>query len=138
MQSAATPWTVGAISLGGELALCWYLLSSMSPTYAPGEGVFLQGVIPGVLMLFYAYHLVHMAKLWSRSASPPMHYGRALALQVAGGVCGLGGLWLAAVGGPHIAPFFVLWALLLQLVAIWLARRVLVSSRASENGNRGA
>lgn len=125
MRSAATPWAIGAISLAGEFALCVHLMAILKPAYAPGEGAFLLGVIPAVLTLFYCYHLVQLVNQWSHCTLPKVQCTLAMTFHVAGSFFGLGGLWLAAKAGAHAAPFFVVWALLSQLAAVWLARRSL-------------
>jgi hypothetical protein len=131
MQSAAATWTIGLTSFVAELAICGYMVHTMRLAYAPGEGTFLLGVIPAVLLLLALFQLVQLASLWSLGAFSRAQYNRAIALQIMGSVLGLGGLWLALEGGPHVAPFFVLWALLLQLAAIWLARRMFTTGERS-------
>ena len=109
-----------------EIAICVYLTMTMRHSYGGGEGTFLLSVVPVVAMLFYSYHLQRFAGQWALGAASRLQYRTALAWQIAGVMCGFGGLWLAIVGGPHGAPFFVLWGLLLQLGAIWVARRKLM------------
>lgn len=135
MRSAVTPWSIGAASLVGEITMCAYLTMTMWPSYGRGEGVFLLSVIPTVLMLFYCYHLWHYSGQWSSDTVPQLRYKSAVTWQLVGAICSLGGLWLAIGGGPHVAPFFVLWGLLLQLGAIWVARRALTPRIANGGSN---
>lgn len=137
MRSPATPWSIGVFSLASELAICVYLTMTMSASYGGGEGTFLLGVVPAVAMLFYSYHLQRFAGQWASGTSPQQQYRTALTWQIIGAICGLGGLYLAMIGGPHGAPFFVLWGLFLQIGAIWVVRRMLITKSTNRGDDAG-
>jgi hypothetical protein len=135
VRSSAAPWSIGAFSLASEITICVYLTLTMRASYGSGEGTFLLGVIPAVAMLFYSYHLQRFGNLWACVRSPQQRYGTALTWQIVGAICGLGALYLAFLGGPHVAPFFVLWGFLLQIGAIWVARGTLMPKNTSGGGD---
>jgi hypothetical protein len=111
-------------ALGAQAVLAWRLYTTTHQSYDRGDAIAVFAFLPSVAIVLCALLLLRSLQQWRNHHSSLLQpLGSALPLFLTGALFGFGGLWLAFVGGPHGAGFFVFWSLLLQVLLFALARR---------------
>jgi hypothetical protein len=125
--------TLSAIvfALIAQALLAWHLYVTTHKSYDAGDAVLIFIAIPAISLFLSAYLFLRSSPLWQASGkskrwqlsgTPTPPPKAAWGLFGAGVLLGLLGFWGALAGGPHVAPFLIVWPQLLQVLLFVIAR----------------